>query len=327
MHAAATADVAATLSYVVQALAACSAAAVFRVVTAAQTRPLVMSLRFQVRRIDGTAVCEIEADEDQECQVLKQQVSDHLGVCKCKIALVAGTHVLRNRLYVKRIMRFVEPSRILTFIEQPIVLTTVADLHARGVCFQCMKELGVLATEILALPIPVDVTGLRAAGFSLEALLHAREGMLLWSHPPVTNRTLFDSQLKAGGFSASDFYRAGYRAEELSEKYFWRDGDDLTPGEIEWEPCCAFFTASELKSAGYDASQLRKAWFSVRDLNEAGFPLPGVARARVARTRAKAARAAARAARTRARAAAAAPAPAPATTCRTPQRGGGRSGD
>ena len=68
-------------SFLVQALAACSAAAVFRVVTAAQTRPLVMSLRFQVRRIDGTAVCEIEADEDQECQVLKQQVSDHLGVC------------------------------------------------------------------------------------------------------------------------------------------------------------------------------------------------------------------------------------------------------
>ena len=61
MHAAATADAAATLSYVVQALAACSAAAVFRVVTAAQTRPLVMSLRFQVRRIDDTALCEIEA--------------------------------------------------------------------------------------------------------------------------------------------------------------------------------------------------------------------------------------------------------------------------
>ena len=136
-------------------------------------------------------------------------------------------------------------------------------------------------------------------GLSLEALLRAREDLLhLAHHPPVTNRTLFDSQLKAGGFSASDFYRAGYSAEILSEKYFWEDGDDLTPGEIEWKPCCAFFTASELRSAGYDDFQLRKACFSIRDLNEAGFPLPGVARARAARIRAKAARAVARATKT-----------------------------
>ena len=141
-----------------------------RVVIAAQTRALVMSLRFQVRRIDGTAVCEVEAHEKQKCQVLKQQVSDHLGICKCKIALVVGKLVLRNGFYVKRIMRFVGPSRVLTCVVQPIVLTTVADLHAKDVCFQCMKELGVLATEILALPIPVDVVKLRAAGFKLGGL-------------------------------------------------------------------------------------------------------------------------------------------------------------
>ena len=235
-----------------------------------------MSLRFEVRRIDGSFVCVIEANLDQHCKALRQQVSDHLGICMCKVRLVADTNVVRDGLCVKRIRRFIEPHHILTFIEEALVLTTVADLHARGVCFQCMKELGVQATEILALPIPVDVAALRAAGFSLEDLLRARKVAGLHYHPPVSNRTLFDSQLKAGGFSASDFHRAGYEAEDLSYEAFWQDGDELTYGEIEWEQCCAFFTASDLKSAGYDASALRKACFSVQDLKAAGFSLTEV---------------------------------------------------
>ena len=66
---------------------------------------------------------------------------------------------------------------------------------------------------------------------------------------------------------------AGYQAEDLSEKYFWQDGDVMTAGEVEWEECCAFFTASELRSAGYNASALRRACFSIQDLKEAGFSL------------------------------------------------------
>ena len=81
---------------------------------------------------------------------------------------------------------------------------------------------------------------------------------------------MLDSQLKAAGFSARDFKTAGYHAEQLSEKFFWRHGD-IFPGAIEWEPCCAFFTVSELKSAGYDAYELYMAWFSIQDLKEAGF--------------------------------------------------------
>ena len=65
----------------------------------------------------------------------------------------------------------------------------------------------------------------------------------------------------------------GYRAEDMSEKYFWQDGDVMTAGEVEWEECCAFFTASELRSAGYNASALRRACFSIQDLKEAGFSL------------------------------------------------------
>ena len=154
-------------------------------------------------------------------------------------------------------------------IKQPVVPTSAADLHADGVCFKCMKEVGVQADEILALPIPVDAAALRHAGFTLQELLRARILLGLARHPPVTNRTLFDSQLKAAGFAAVDFAMAGYRAEDLSEKYFWQDGDDMS----KWLECSAFFTASELRDAGYDASDLRKASFSIQDLTEAGFSL------------------------------------------------------
>ena len=233
-----------------------------------------MSRLVKVKRIDGTTVCEIEPRLDGFCLELKQQISDYLGICKCKFRLVAGTHLVRDGLYVSRIMKFIEPDLVVQLIEQPVVLTNVADLHASGVCFKCMREVGVQANEILALPIPVDAAALRRAGFSLEALVRARDLLGLAIHPPVTNRTLFDSQLKAAGFSAGDFAMAGYRAEDMSEKYFWQDGE-----EVEWEECCAFFTASELRSAGYDALALRRACFSIQDLQEAGFTLQEVTEA------------------------------------------------
>ena len=116
-----------------------------------------------------------------------------------------------------------------------------------------MKEAGVRASDILGLPIPVDVVALRTAGFSLADLLRARDHLALNVHPPVTNRTLFDSQLQAGGFTAGEFRDAGYPAEDLSENFFWRDGAETTAGDMEWEPCFAFFTAAELRSGGYTA--------------------------------------------------------------------------
>ena len=237
-----------------------------------------MSRLVKVKRIDGTTVCEIEPRLDGFCLELKQQISDYLGICKCKFRLVAGTLLVRDGFYVRRIMKFIEPDLVLQLIEQPVVLTNVADLHASGVCFKCMREVGVQANEILALPIPVDAAALRRAGFSLEALVRARDLLGLADHPPpVPNYTLFDSQLKAAGFSAHDFAMAGYKAEDMSEEYFWLDV--CTPGDREWEECRAFFTASELRSAGYDALALRRACFSIQDLQEAGFTLQEVTEA------------------------------------------------
>ena len=239
-----------------------------------------MSQLVKVKRIDGTTVCEIEPRLDGFCLELKQQISDYLGICKCKFRLVAGTHLVRDGLYVRRIMKFIEPDLVLQLIEQPVVLTNVADLHASGVCFKCMREVGVQANEILALPIPVDAAALRRAGFSLEALVRARDLFGLAIHPPVTNRTLFDSQLKAAGFSAHDFAMAGYQAWDLSEEYFRQDEEEWRLRcDGEWEECFAFFTASELRSAGYDALALRRACFSIQDLQEAGFTLQEVTEA------------------------------------------------
>ena len=232
-----------------------------------------MSQRFIVNRINGIAVCEIEARLEDSCIELKQRVSDYISICKCKFKLVAGMHVVRNGLRVRRIMKFSEPDFILQLIEQPIVSTDAADLHKSGVCFNCMKEVGVQAHEIIALQVSHNnAVDLRVAGFSLGDLMRARHRFRY--HPPVTKRTLFDSQLKAAGFSAGDFAKAGYRAEQLSYNWFWRDGDETTAGDLEWADCYAFFTASELRSAGYDSSALRHACFSSQDLKEAGFGLP-----------------------------------------------------
>ena len=151
-----------------------------------------MSQRVKVKCIDGITVCEIEARLDGFCLELKQQISDNLGIRRCKFRLVAGTHLVRDGLCVSRIMKFIKPDLVVQLIEQPVVLTNAADLHASGVCFKCMREVGVQANEILALPIPVVAAALRRAGFSLEELVRARGLLGLSVHPPVTNRTLFD---------------------------------------------------------------------------------------------------------------------------------------
>ena len=234
-----------------------------------------MSLRFEVCLSGSKSfLCEVQALPEDHCWVLKQQISDRLGICKCKIALKAGSFVVRDGLCVRRLLPFLQQSgrRILSFVTQEVVLTTAAELHARGVCFKCMKEAGAQASDIIGLPIPVDVVALRTAGFSLADLLRARDHLALYVHPPVTNRTLFDSQLQAGRFTAGEFRDAGFPAEDLSENFFFRDGaETLTAGELEWEPCCAFFTAAELRSGGYTVRELKCACFDFRDVASAGY--------------------------------------------------------
>ena len=221
--------------------------------------------------ISGITVCEIEARLEWCWLELSNHVSNYVGICNCKFQLLAGTHVLDEledqmglRLNVSEIIPYMEPAFVVHLLIKPIVRKDVTELVDDGVCFKCMREVGVEAHEILELPTENTkevAAAMRLAGFSLDELMSARSQLGLDRHPPVTNRTLFDSQLKAAGFSAGDFKRAGYHAHQLSEEFLWR------------EPCCAFFTASELRSAGYNAYELYMAWFSIQDLREAGFGL------------------------------------------------------
>ena len=96
--------------------------------------------------------------------------------------------------------------------------TAVADLHADGVHLKCMLQAGVPVVKILGFAVAAkwDVgdtaVALRDGGCSLKELVLARTHFRLVDHPPVTKQTLFDSQLKDAGFSASDFRAAGFDA-------------------------------------------------------------------------------------------------------------------
>ena len=169
-----------------------------------------MSQRVTIKRISGSTVCEIEARLEGSCLELKKQISDYLGICDCKFRLLAGAHeVMGEWSYrsakfdaVWQIMKFIEPDFVLQFIEQPIVLTNAADLHASGVCFKCMREVGVQAHQILGLPMafvlfPTNTavaSAMREAGFSLVELLRARDLLGVGPSNPLTKRSLFDSQ-------------------------------------------------------------------------------------------------------------------------------------
>ena len=139
-----------------------------------------------------------------------------------------------------------------------------------------MIECGVPVIEILSSLNEVDANTLFAAGVPLDTLLRDLLGLStdrwaeLRGHPPVKKYTLFDSQLQAAGYTASEFRSAGFTAQDLSYNYFLHDNQ--TPGELEWAQCNAFFDALDLKNAGFTAIELLHARFTLEDLQKAGFP-------------------------------------------------------
>ena len=108
----------------------------------------------------------------------------------------------------------------------------------------------------------IDAAALHRAGFALSEIINARANVpsLKHAHPPKTRKTLFDSQLKLAGYSASDFRRNGYTACRLSSTHFYNRDPDMTEGEREWDETMAFFTVEELTQAGFDAEEVRIAF-------------------------------------------------------------------
>ena len=66
-------------------------------------------------------------------------------------------------------------------------------------------------------------------------------------------------------------FRAKRRAGELKNHYNIFYNKELEPADWDWEDCCAFFTAEELKEAGYTLRELIDAAFTANELVEAGF--------------------------------------------------------
>ncbi len=102
-----------------------------------------------------------------------------------------------------------------------------------------MKEAGASAEDILKHLVnnrlDIDARALWNAGFSLSELVQAREKTCTFfiSTPPVTTKTLFDSQLKQAGYSAEGFRNAGYSADRLIlDADDWAD-PELSQGELE----------------------------------------------------------------------------------------------
>jgi intracellular multiplication protein IcmE len=87
---------------------------------------------------------------------------------------------------------------------------------------------------------------------------------------------MFDSQLNEAGFSAEDFRKANYSARDLSRnaREAEYEASDWYVGDLDWHECCAFFSASELKRAGFSLAELIQALFGPSELVEAGFAIP-----------------------------------------------------
>ena len=106
-----------------------------------------------------------------------------------KLCWKCGQSSIHNRIFfcpLRDSNRLIATFRQLLWLpsaERPVVLTNAAG----------MREVGVQANEILALPIPKDAAALRRAGFSLRELVRAHAVLGSSIHPPVTKRTLFSN--------------------------------------------------------------------------------------------------------------------------------------
>ena len=214
-------------------------------------------------------------DPEESCREVMVRIALLISTCSCKFQIFAGKYIVRKGLKAGRLISpgMVLDLRYVDLQDERDRGKKAANFHADGICIRCMKEVGVSAKEIIESKLPMDAARFKEAGFSLKELGCCFEDRHnchpLRTHPPVGKYTLFDSQLKDGGFSAVDFRDAGYPATELSSNHFHREA--LSMGDLEWEDCMAFFTADELKEAGYTADELKEAGYTFRELIAARF--------------------------------------------------------
>ena len=100
--------------------------------------------------ITGETVATLEMQSEESCNSLKRKISSVLSTCTCKMVMQAGGETMRNGLKLKRYIRKIAPTNIVTLILQTIdvTATSIAQLFQAQVCFKCMKEAGASAEDI-----------------------------------------------------------------------------------------------------------------------------------------------------------------------------------
>jgi hypothetical protein len=228
-----------------------------------------------VRNTAGEPV-EIELVEPVTVREILQELSSLIGICECRLCLISDQGAVRSGLMTRRWAEQALDGKLtlhrkyVSFQDKELMYLYRDD----GVCLKCLKEAGFRAKDFIINGIRITAVDFKGAGYTLVDLLKCfpEDRHPLRIHPPASEFCLFDSQLKDAGYDAKDFKDAGYSASELSEKacYYCEAPDGLTPGELEWIQVGAFFTASELASAGYSVSELLDALFSEQELLSAG---------------------------------------------------------
>ena len=208
---------------------------------------------------------------EESCGQVMVRIASLISTCSCKFQIFAGGKKLRKGLKAGRWIRpgMVLDLRYVDLEDERDRGKKAAEFYDDGICIRCMKEVGISAKEIIESKIPVDAARFKEAGFSLKELVCCfgdRHRHPLRQH--LGECTLFDRQLKDAGYSAVDFRDAGYHASELSSNFFYNNNE---PRDWVLEEIYAFFTADELKEAGYTLRELVDAAFTRNELVEAGF--------------------------------------------------------
>ena len=214
----------------------------------------------------GTPV-EIELVAENTLRDVLTNIAAQIDICDCKLRFVSECGGVSLGLKVRQCFEDVQAGKLKLY--QIYISCTSKDLKSYyiddHVCLKCLRELGFQAKDFIDKKIRLTAAEFKGAGYTLKDLILCfPEGHHpLRIHPPKTNFTLFDCQLKDAGYEARDFKDAGYSASELSEEscYYCEEFPGLTPGDIDWIEVGAYFTASELASAGYSASELLAARF------------------------------------------------------------------
>ena len=219
-------------------------------------------IEFEVRKRDGTIVDVFHIRSRLHVADLRYDIARRTNACKCSFTLELDHKFLRD---CRSLAGLAKQKRRVIVIMWPRSPDLSDKQECSRYCTKCLIDAGASALLILQIwteaGMTIDAAALHRAGFALKTIIDARANVpsLDHAHPPKTRKTLFDSQLKLAGYTATDFRRNGYTACRLSATH-WNHWDASTAGEREWEETMAFFTVEELTQAGFDAEEVRIAF-------------------------------------------------------------------